>query len=574
MRTRVHRVIRTSALIPPLVALGCAANPKLHVDDTHSSIQYSGKSGPGEAQSTVVPPGLKSQCPNGRLLVTNDLRRPPASGTIIGRNLDDPNGANVTASFSALPMAASDVTWGTNDHDISTLPNGDVILTFSAHFKMPLAPKPAWFDSTYKGTFGPGARRGVITYRSTDCGQTFDYASTVDPAVFGDGTCAFPRPTKGTTKTNGVYPPPYSNGGVDGNLARTDLVTGKSLYMMFQCTGNLPDPNKPGFQLTANKVGKTWVLRSDDEGSTWNTLGTIGVARWRIGVAPVENGKLAFAWNNQVLFAAPQSGNKYKFDSAGIPTSGVDAGWKPAFDKTVAPWNTIGANIWGSTVIAKSPHSWSVVTAFPDLITDKDGKESKAYRLYLYDRVSNRYAESAPVLPSKHGPNDMVMHLTAIEPGGTGPILLYWYDLDGDAGTATIRGRLVFGNELVSQDFVVAKDTLLPAPQPGPPPKIVTHSFQYAAASGKYWYGDYHSAGAYAAGTDTWHYYPIWIQPDKTVRFAHVTATIRAAAAPGFSTVETAPAPVWKSAAAQLDLAKQEPMEIEVEEEGGPIEAE
>lgn len=47
----------------------------------------------GEAQSTVVPPGVNGACTNGRFLVSIDLLRPPSTGLVVGRDLDNPAGS-------------------------------------------------------------------------------------------------------------------------------------------------------------------------------------------------------------------------------------------------------------------------------------------------------------------------------------------------------------------------------------------------------------------------------------------------------------------------------------------------
>src|SRR5262245_44104892 len=41
----------------------------------------------GEAQSTVVPPGRKVQCPNGRVLVSDDWENPPLSNLSANQNI-------------------------------------------------------------------------------------------------------------------------------------------------------------------------------------------------------------------------------------------------------------------------------------------------------------------------------------------------------------------------------------------------------------------------------------------------------------------------------------------------------
>ena len=154
----------------------------------------------GEAQSTVVPPSAKpAACRRGRLLASIDGRRPPATGLVLGRDLGatDPT-ATVQGTFDAPPNQV-DYAFGTNDHDLVALPNGDVLYLTGAFTRRPLTPKPAWFDVAYRGSFGPGARTSLMVWRSTDCGATFHFVSEFDPAQAGDGSCALPQHPRKTT---------------------------------------------------------------------------------------------------------------------------------------------------------------------------------------------------------------------------------------------------------------------------------------------------------------------------------------------------------------------------------------
>src|SRR2546430_8440678 len=60
----------------------------------------------GEAQSTVIPPGKKSQCEQGRFLVTNDGLRPP-EGVVFGQNLDQPGGDLIPSIFEMGALSAN-----------------------------------------------------------------------------------------------------------------------------------------------------------------------------------------------------------------------------------------------------------------------------------------------------------------------------------------------------------------------------------------------------------------------------------------------------------------------------------
>lgn len=96
------------------------------------------------------------------------------------------------------------------------------------------------------------------------------------------------------------------------------------------------------------------------------------------------------------------------------------------------------------------------------------------------------------------------MHLAAIDAGAGA--LLYWYDMNAKTKQATIRGRLVFSDSLSSDDFDIS-------------------SFDMGTAA--YSYGDYMTAGAFITGisfgTEKYEFFPIWTQPDFTLRFVRVT---------------------------------------------------
>src|SRR5690349_5271444 len=115
------------------------------VDDTSQSMAFTSYA-PGEAQSTVVPPGLKSQCTAGRFIVTNDRKRPPDGDSVLFRDL----GANTTAfsntTFDSIPLPSGKYAFKTNDHDVITMPNEMLFRTGGINFPTTLIPKPGGFN--------------------------------------------------------------------------------------------------------------------------------------------------------------------------------------------------------------------------------------------------------------------------------------------------------------------------------------------------------------------------------------------------------------------------------------------
>ena len=151
------------------------------VANNHSVVHKPLDPPPGEAQSTIVAPGLKSQCRAGRFLVSNDSLRPPAAGLVTGRDLDHLGGPDTIAKFDdppgmtaprSLPQAYRDpnanpklyprYAFVTNDHDLVTLSNGDVLyLTGAASRAYVQVP---WFSVAYRDQFefADGGRTAVV----------------------------------------------------------------------------------------------------------------------------------------------------------------------------------------------------------------------------------------------------------------------------------------------------------------------------------------------------------------------------------------------------------------------------
>lgn len=473
----------------------------------------------GEVQSTVVGPGLKSQCPTGRFLISMDAVRPPQTGTVIGRDLNHPGTPDVQSSFESDPDAAHDL-YGTNDDDIITLANGDVLLIWGVHIDDSLNPKPGWFDLTYAGggTFGPGARRGSFVYRSTDCGQSFQYVTKIDPAKQGDGLCANPQPLKSPAP-----PATYANGGSDGQLSKA---VGNTVYLTMDCVGRLQDTSKPGWVLGTDFVARVAVLSSTTEGTSWKYLGYIpkldGDAGWRAGVVPLSNGDLAFGLLNFLTFGKKQTNGGYKFDGATIPAP-TDSGWG---DANNAKYQAIdGTKVLANTLTVRVPGGDDILIAYPATVKDSNGKSVDGYEMVLYDPLNNSFGQAEPIFPAVHSANHFLMHMVAIDPG-SGPVLLYWYDIDANAKTATMEGRLIYENGAYSPNFAVATTTFFKPPK-YPLPMIVPYSFATDSA----WYGDYHTAGGYAPtgivspNFEQYNYYPMWVQSDGQARYSHVTVT-------------------------------------------------
>ena len=91
-----------------------------------------------------------------------------------------------------------------------------------------------------------------------------------------------------------------------------------------------------------------------------------------------------------------------------------------------------------------------------------------------------------------------------------------------------MRGRIITGSGKYSEDFAITEGGIL----------HLTNYFNLCSA--QYWYGDYNSAGGYveevSLGRATprlppsvekvFNYFPMWVEPDGTVRYVRVKAEI------------------------------------------------
>jgi hypothetical protein len=492
----------------------------------------------GESQSTIIAPGVKPQCPNGRVFVSDDFKlnyydypqpdNPPLTGLVRGVDLKD--GSVVDATFDSPPHPEY-YKFGSADHDLVSLANGDLLLVVGAWSKAPLPVKPAWFDVTYRGEFGPGARSALLIWRSTDGGQTFHFASVFDSAQVGDGSAALPNYPRSTTPPGSPSRPVFDMGGTDGQLAYADKVSGQ-IFLTHRTVGYLQDTSvKDHFELSQTAINRTDIAVSRDEGSSWNLLGHVTGSWWRMPVVRWSSGTLALARSTALTFGAYYPyWSIYLFNDQDNPIPDVVWGWdektysenpklfaNAADPKTRTPYY-VNANVLASTVMAPAGMSDAVVVAVPTTVPGLS-EAGHGYRVFLYDRNSPQpWTEIFPVLAQNATYDTFTLHLTII-PGHGGPALLYWTEFNADTNTSTVRGRLVSGDGWYSSDFPVSLANGAPRSWPIDP-------------NTKPWYGDYQTADSYnrivfsgsVFSTQVeHHYFPMWVEPDQSLRFTEVT---------------------------------------------------
>jgi hypothetical protein len=355
----------------------------------------------GESASTIVPPGTKPQCPNGRILATMDWARPQtipdSSGIVRGQDLFVSNpfdrvitGIRQTILSDFITPAPDQqyLSFQGNDNDLLTLPNGDVLYLIGAVSTKPLVPQPAWFNVSYYGYNGPGpgARGDVETWLSTDCGNTFSWVSELDPATTGGGSCAVPQslmtppPQHMTNQPSEYTRVEYFMGGTDGPLARVDPATSK-VYMTFQCEGDTVLPLLPFHNGTENGGGGTpldttlvaeWdeVTDLSPPPTTWTFLGYLPIGAWRFGIVPLHGGQsdqeLIFATGYALISAPVWNGTDAPSAITKFSTGEADGWWnwpKYSMQTAYVNWNTHAA----STVAAGA--GAGIVLAYPSEIS-------------------------------------------------------------------------------------------------------------------------------------------------------------------------------------------------------------
>jgi hypothetical protein len=167
----------------------------------------------------------------------------------------------------------------------------------------------------------------------------------------------------------------------------------------------------------------------------------------------------------------------------------------------------MGFNSFDGAILTRSPSSQDLLLAFADTI---DGGKGDGFKLFR-SHEAGFWFQFPDIAPQSPDPDNFILHTTAIDPG-SGPIFFYWYDVNSVTKAATIRGRLVTKDDESTFDFGISRG------------RGATRSF--GVSVDPRWYGDYHTAGGYRQYQYTYHYYPVWVEPDGKVHFAHVEFTM------------------------------------------------
>lgn len=503
-----------------------------------------GKNQAGEVQSTLVPPGKNNACPDGRLLISNDARRSP--GRIYRFDLDQIGVGNDYATPQALPDTSTDQI-ASNDHDLVTLTNGDVLLLKMGRSIAALDPKPVWFDYTYKVSsgWGPGARSVMYIWRSEDCGQSFSLRSSVDTALMNDGygwatdgSGGSPQGDAVTSSPGSVERPVYNMGGTDGPLAMVDRATNNVFYSI-GVYGQTPVFSPAGYRLSGFAIDRTTVALSTDRGDSWADDIILPFRGWRTEIVPMLNKRFAFLSGNVWECGRKPNGDKaecwrihVKDLSAGASASvnsGVDwyiphgSKWSDISNKSSPGRVDVnGTPVYvvrkqAQPVMARAPSSNSLILAVPEMIGSNG---DYGYGLYRVD-ASGNYSPLSKIAPMQANGKGVVFQLAMVDLG-VGPVLIYWYDINAATQKIQMRGRLVTEDYVQTSDFSVSL------------------AFDAPAASASNWFGDYRTAGGFVRGlrqivpsgprpgasstnSPTYEYFPVWKQPDGAIYVSHIT---------------------------------------------------
>jgi hypothetical protein len=515
----------------------------------------------GEFDAVLIPPSLKKECPAGRVLASNDwqitatgapLSTGIADGTgnsvVIGRDF---NGGNrIAAKFDAVPNP-DDHGWGTADHDLVSLPDGTILLLAGVFLKAPISPKPAWFETTFRGTFGPGARSGVSVWRSVDCGVSFKWVSDLDSAdpAFENGDCGLPQ-FRLDANRNQVEMPPWDMGGTDGQKALV-RVGGRDgdVWLVHQCVGYHAKADTPSFELDPNNpVRLALIFRSRDRGANWEIAARLSPTLpyvnqvWRGDFALRRRTAALIDGRFSGLWLAPFSGKMLPAMFAPPrldPFPDQEAGYSEDFGKqgealtqcTTAICGLIRlglrTNFLVHTVMVPFGSQRLVLSAYPSIISRGSGQgATNGYIVYVLDVSTGDAVQLDPVLPESGNEHESFIAFLTMASDGRGSALLYWYDVDARSGETRIQGRHI-SPRAQTDDFDISRS------------RGVGRSWSYTDND---WYGDYHEAGGFSfllpptlfarTGTLRHIYFPAWADAQRQSHTARVIVDEPAAGRP------------------------------------------
>jgi hypothetical protein len=265
-----------------------------------------------ENSAKVVPPGAAA-CPNGALVTSLGQ----GDRALLFRPLVTATGAietNPAATIRNPYPTPATVAVGT-DNQMTRLPDGSLLAEKDSAEWTPMNPAPSWANEIVSGggVAQAGNRGNPTFYRSTDCGQNWQYWSSADFGVLSGGIYGVPRPGNFNSAGNLVSDVPCSaQQNYPGTMNRAWWIGGMDRTEVYSCpfTNNLymttrvisgPYCTGPGDTRGMDK-NTALLLFSSDLGKNWQVLVELPASSPLV-MTSTPNGRLFLFQNNGFLDA-------------------------------------------------------------------------------------------------------------------------------------------------------------------------------------------------------------------------------------------------------------------------------
>lgn len=212
-----------------------------------------------ENTAKAVPPNEIQACfTTGKAILCTGQPRP---GKIYSRNLYDIDGNfDLNAVPVPLDYPVSNQYKLSTDIQLIRLKDGSLMAIKACATWTELQPKPYWWENR---PGGPNGTRGArCLWRSTDCGESWELYSIIDPAIVANGQYGWPSQTD-----------PEMNAGYDRHEIYQDPWTG-FIYVSLRArswefTETVSIPTLPSVQILHPKFDRGVIFHSMDNGKTW-----------------------------------------------------------------------------------------------------------------------------------------------------------------------------------------------------------------------------------------------------------------------------------------------------------------
>jgi hypothetical protein len=235
-----------------------------------------------ENTAQAIAPGTCAACPNGRAVFSSSRVEPELSVFPVWRDLYDvtgrfdPNAVAVTTS--TFPCETKQHELG-DDNLLIKLKDGSLMAIRQGGTWETVSPKPSWWYQVRINNKPLGTRVPEFVFRSTDCGETWERLSIIDPIDFEDGRYARPRPGENAF------------GGFNRPEAYADPWTGYVYVSVNAAWGPLVDYSTG--QVLEDGGSTHIVLQSTDGGKTWKIIFKFREPVWTpIVMTSTPNGRL------------------------------------------------------------------------------------------------------------------------------------------------------------------------------------------------------------------------------------------------------------------------------------------